>query len=184
MRWIRQNWTAFSILVLVFGAGWIVFSPPPPGTTGGRIPAPGEGFLAPDFSLQDAQGQTIRLSELRGKAVLVNLWASWCPPCQAEMPAMQKVYETYAGQGFLILAVDTAYQDDKNAALSFAAKHGAAFPILFDVDGTVSKKYQVRSMPTSFFIDKEGVIRQVVIGGPMSEALIRSEAERLLKGGS
>ncbi len=184
MRWIRQNWTLFSILALVCGAGWIAFSPPPPGTTtGGRIPAPGEGFLAPDFALQDTQGQTIRLSQLRGKAVLLNLWASWCPPCQAEMPAMQKVYERYAAQGFTILAVDTTYQDDKNKALSFAAQSGAAFPILFDMDGAVAKQYQVRSMPSSFFIDREGVIQRVVIGGPMPEALIRAETERLLKGG-
>ena len=184
MHWIRQNWTVFSILVLVFGAGWIAFSPSLPGKmTGGRIPAPGEGFLAPDFALQDAQGQTIRLSELRGKPVLLNLWASWCPPCQAEMPDMQKVYAAYTSQGFTILAVDTSYQDDKSAALSFATEHGATFPILFDLDGTVSRKYQVHSMPTSFFIDKNGVIQRVVIGGRMSEALIRAETERLLKGG-
>lgn len=184
MNWISKNWTMLSILVLVFGAGWIVFSPSPAGvSTGGRIPAPREGFLAPDFALQDSQGQTIRLSDLRGKPVLVNLWASWCPPCKEEMPAMQKTYDAYAQQGFAILAVNTTYQDEKNSALEFAASRGLTFPILFDLDGSVSRKYLVHSMPTSFFIDKDGVVKKVVIGGPMSEGLLRSEAERLLQGG-
>lgn len=182
MNWILRNWTAFSILVLVFGAGWMVFSPPQPNsTTGGRIPAPGEGFLAPDFALQDAQGQTIQLSELRGSPVLLNLWASWCPPCQAEMPAMQKTYEIYAGQGLTILAVNTTYQDDKTAALDFVAQRGLTFPVLFDVDGSVSQAYRVHSMPTSFFIDRQGMIRRVVVGGPMAAGLLQAEVEQLMK---
>jgi peroxiredoxin len=184
MGWIQRNWTLFSILTLGFCAAWMAFSPPPPGTvTGGRAPAPREGFLAPDFALQDASGQTVRLSDLRGKPVLLNLWASWCPPCKAEMPAMQLVHEAYSEQGFTILAVNTTYQDDRASALEFIASRGLTFPVLFDVDGSVSRRYLVRSMPTSFFIDSEGIIRRVVIGGPMSEALLRAEAERLLEGG-
>jgi cytochrome c biogenesis protein CcmG, thiol:disulfide interchange protein DsbE len=181
MNWIRGNWTLFSILVLVFGLGWIVFTPPESGaTTGGMIPAPREGFLAPDFVLQDQQGEPVRLSELQGHPVLLNLWASWCPPCQAEMPAMQKVHEQYGPQGFTILAVNTTFQDDRTSAENFVASLGLTFPILFDLDGSVSQRYQVRSMPTSFFIDHSGIIRRVVIGGPMSEGLLRAEVERLL----
>jgi cytochrome c biogenesis protein CcmG, thiol:disulfide interchange protein DsbE len=184
MKWIKQNWTVFSIFVLVFSAGWIIFSPLPPGsTTGGKIPAPREGFLAPDFSLQNQQGETIQLSDLRGQAVLVNMWASWCGPCKAEMPAMQEVYEEYSDRGFTILAVNTTFQDDRDGALSFARGLGLTFPILFDLDGAVSQKYQVRAMPTSFFVDQEGIIRRVVFGGPMSEALLRTEIERLLPEG-
>lgn len=183
LRWIRHNWTLFSILALALGAGWIVFSPPPQtgAATGGRIPAPQEGFLAPDFSLLDAQGQAVRLSDLRGKAVLVNLWASWCPPCKAEMADTQKVYARYAGQGFTVLAVNTTYQDERGAALAFAASNGLRFPILFDLDGSVARRYQVHAMPTSFFIDKSGVIQRVVIGGPMSEGLLQSEVARLVQ---
>ncbi len=182
MNWIQRNWSFFSILVLVLGAGWIIFLPPAQGSsTGGLIPAPREGFLAPDFALADASGKTVRLSELRGKPVLLNLWASWCPPCQEEMPAMQKAYETYAAQGFTILAVDTAYQDQKDSALAFAAKKNLTFPILFDLDGNTSRSYQVRAMPTSFFIDQQGIIRKVVIGGPMAEGLLNAEIEKLLK---
>lgn len=181
MRWIRTNWTLFSILTLIFGAGWIVFTPPSrQAVTGGRIPAPGEGFLAPDFTLQNTDGETVRLSDLKGKVVLLNLWASWCPPCKAEMPAMQRVFQQYQGEGFLILAVNATAQDDRESALKFASSLGLTFPILFDLDGAVSQKYQVHSMPTSFFIDTEGTIQRVVIGGPMSEALLRAEVERLL----
>jgi peroxiredoxin len=182
MYWIRHNWTPFSILVLVFAAGWMIFTPPTPdAVTGGKIPAPQVGFLAPDFALQDAAGQTMRLSNLRGKPVLVNLWASWCAPCKAEMPAMQKVYDTYSARGLEILAVNTTFQDDAASAQQFADGLGLRFPILFDVDGSVSRSYMVRSMPTSFFVAPDGTVRRVVIGGPMSEALLRAEIEPLLE---
>ena len=184
MNWIRQNWTAFSIIVLVIGLGWMVFTPPLPGTTtGGKIPAPGENFLAPDFALEDSQGQTIRLSDLRGKPVMVNFWASWCAPCKAEMPAMQKVHEAYSAQGFTILAVNTTFQDDPMVADAFVTERGLTFPVLYDMDGAVSSQYQVRSMPSTFFIDREGTIQKVVYGGPMPEALLRAEIERLLAEG-
>ena len=183
MHWIRRNWTLFSILVLLFCAGWIVFSPPSPDqVTGGKIPAPQEGFLAPDFSLADANGKVTRLSDLRGKPVLLNLWASWCAPCQVEMPAMQKAFERYQAQGFTILAVNTTFQDKRENALAFAARQGLTFPILFDLNGETSQKYRVRSMPTSFFIDQNGIIQKVVIGGPMTEGLLGVEIEQLLEG--
>ena len=183
MNWVRQNWTLFSIIVLAVSLGWIAFTAPAGGsTTNRKIPAPREGFLAPEFALQDAQGQTVRLSELRGRPVLVNLWASWCAPCKAEMPAMQKVYEAYAAQGFTILAVNTTFQDTQENAISFAESRMLTFPLLFDVDGSVSQQYQVRAMPTSFFVDQEGIIRRAVFGGPMPEALLRAEIEKLLEG--
>jgi cytochrome c biogenesis protein CcmG, thiol:disulfide interchange protein DsbE len=184
MNWIRRNWMLFSILVLTASLGWIAFSAVAGGsTTNGKIPAPSEGFLAPDFTLEDAHGQMVRLSDLRGRPVLVNLWASWCGPCQAEMPAMQKVYESYAPKGFTILAVNTTFQDERDSALAFAGKRGLTFPILFDTDGSVSRAYQVRAMPTSFFVDQEGIVRKAVFGGPMSEALLRAEIEKMLEGG-
>jgi cytochrome c biogenesis protein CcmG, thiol:disulfide interchange protein DsbE len=185
MNWIRHNWLLFSILVLTTSLGWIAFTAPAPGaTTNGKIPAPREGFLAPDFSLLDAQGQSLRLSDLRGKPVLVNLWASWCGPCQAEMPAMQKVYTEYARRGFTILAVNTTFQDERAGALEFASSRGLSFSLLFDTDGSITRLYQVRAMPTSFFVDREGLIRKAVFGGPMSEALLRAEIEKLLAEGS
>lgn len=184
MRWITRNWMLFSMIVLAASLGWTALTAPVGGaTTNGQIPAPREGFMAPDFTLLDAQGVAVRLSDLRGQVVLVNLWASWCSPCKAEMPAMQKVYDDYAARGFTILAVNTTFQDTQENALAFAASRGLTFPILWDTDGGVSQQYQVRAMPTSFFVDREGIIRRAVFGGPMPEALLRAEVEKLLKGG-
>lgn len=95
---------------------------------------------------------------------------------------MQRVYETYASQGFTILAVNATNQDQLSNAVNFAAEMGLNFPILFDHQGQISKLYQVQALPTSFFIDAQGVIQEVVVGGPMSEALLEIRVQQLLKG--
>jgi peroxiredoxin len=178
---LQKFWTPFSTLILLLGAAWIwVSAVPEGGMTNGAIPAPQEGFLAPDFSLQTLDGETVSLAELRGQPVLLNLWASWCSPCRAEMPAMQRVYEDYQDLGFVILAVNATNQDRVDSVGAFTAEHGLTFPILLDFDATVSQAYQLRSLPTTFFIDQEGIIQEVVIGGPMSEALLRTRIEKLL----
>ncbi len=178
---MKKYWTFISIAILALGAAWIwVSAAPPGGTTGGEIPAPAEGFLAPDFTLDTLDGTQITLSDLRGQVVLVNFWASWCPPCRTEMPAMERVYQDYAGQGFVILAVNATNQDSVEAARQFVAEQGLTFPILLDSSGSVSALYQMRSLPTSFFIGADGIIDEVVIGGPMSEALLRTRIENLL----
>jgi len=171
-------------LILLLGAAWIWLSAATPGsTTAGEIPAPQEGFLAPDFTLQTLGGEEITLSELRGTPLLINLWASWCGPCRAEMPAMQRIYEKYAvtESSFTILAVNATNQDNPNSAATFVAEHGLTFPILMDIDGSVSASYQLRSLPTSFFVNRQGIIEEIVIGGPMSEALLQTRVENLLE---
>lgn len=171
-----------SILVLVFGAAWIGFSTSlPGGTTSPGIPAPRQGFLAPDFTLETLEGESISLSELQGQAVLVNLWASWCLPCQKEMPAMERMYQEYAGQGFTILAVNVTNQDSLAKAQDFVSKHALTFPIVLDRDGRVSEMYNLMALPSSFFVDRDGVIQEVVIGGPMAEALLRTRIENILE---
>lgn len=178
----RIRWKVFSIFILLAGAGWIWLSKTPPGsTTGGDISAPRQGFKAPDFTLQTLEGQTVTLSSLRGKAVLINLWASWCPPCKSEMPAFEQVYKDYKDQGFEILAVNATNQDTLSNARDFVAQNQLTFPILVDSEGKVSQIYQLRSLPTSFFVDKNGVIRDVIVGGPMSDALLRIRVQNLLE---
>ncbi len=179
---MNKRWNLFSALALVLGAAWIALSAAAPGSvTGGLTPAPRRGFLAPDLALEDSNGQLVRLSDLRGRPVLVNFWASWCPPCQAEMPALQRVYDDYGEQGYVILAVNTTFQDSEAEALAFIEERGLTFPVLWDWDGDAARRYEVRSMPTSFFIDADGIIRDVVIGGPMSEGLLRAQAEQMLQ---
>ena len=171
----------FYILILITGAAWIVLSADKTGaTTAGEIPAPHTGFSAPDFTLKTPEGTAFILSKLRGQAVLVNLWATWCPPCRAEMPAIETLYQEYKDQGFIVLAIDMTYQDDPFAVVPFTIENGLTFPVLLDETGIVASAYQLRSLPSSYFIDREGIIQDVVIGGPMSEALIRMHIEQIL----
>ena len=170
------------VLILTLGFAWILVSADRSGaSTSGRIPAPQQGFLAPDFELKTPAGESITLSDLRGQAVLVNLWTTWCPPCRAEMQSIEKLYREYKDQGFTVLAINITYQDDPSAVMPFINEQGLTFPILMDETGGTAKAYQLRSLPSSFFIRRDGMINDVVIGGPMSEALLRTRIEDLLK---
>ena len=187
MKWnSKTTWRGLIVLLLVLGVAWIAVSRVPDEEAQARVdrpPAPQAGFAAPDFSLETRDGETVSLSELRGQVVLVNFWATWCPPCRAEMPAIQQVYDQYSDQGFTVLAVDVSEGDAQVTA--FADERGLTFPILMDRDGAVSIRYQVRAMPSTFFIDQAGVIQEVTLGGPMSEAFIESQVTGLLaEGGS
>ncbi len=167
--------------ILLAGLIWIVASADRTGaSTAGRIPAPQRGFLAPDFTLQDPKGQTYTLSALRGKAVLVNLWATWCPPCRAEMPAIEQYYQRYRQQGLVVLGVDATAQDYPLNIVPFVHDNQLTFPILLDETGEVARKYELRSLPSSFFINRDGSVAEVVIGGPMSGALLQTYIEEIL----
>ena len=168
------------ILVLIAGASWIVLSSET-GETTAVAAAPQAGFPAPDFTLKTAEGETYTLSELKGQAVLVNVWATWCPPCKAEMPAIEKMYNEYKDQGFVVLAVNSTFQDNPLEIAPFIEDYGLTFPILLDETSDISRAYQVRSLPSSYFINRQGMITEVVIGGPMSEALLRTRIEEALK---
>lgn len=176
-----QRRAVYSIILLL-GFIWIIVSADrTDSTTSGMIPAPQTGFLAPDFELSTPAGETIKLSDLRGQAVLINLWATWCPPCRAEMQTIETVYNEYKDQGFTVLAVNMTYQDDPNAVMPFVDEQRLTFPILLDTTGEMGNAYQLKSLPSSYFIDREGIIQEVVIGGPMAEALLRTRIEDLLR---
>jgi len=171
-----------SAVLLILGLGWIGISAGlPGGTDTPGIPAPKAGFLAPDFTLTTLEGEQVTLSDLRGQAVIVNIWASWCQPCRAEMPALQTVYDEYADQGLTLLAVNATSQDSVAAAAGFIDELGLDFPVLLDTDGEVGRLYQVSALPSTFFVLPDGTIQEVVIGGPMAEALLRTRVETLLE---
>jgi peroxiredoxin len=176
------RWGAIVLGVLILGGIWIAVSQvPASATTSGAIPSPRQGFAAPDFTLDTLDGQSVTLSDLRGKAVVVNLWASWCPPCRAEMPALQAAYEADRERGLEILAVDMTYQDREQDVLRFVQDFGLNFTVALDRDGTVARQYLLRALPSTFFVGPDGVIRKVVVGGPMSEATIRSTVREMLE---
>jgi len=178
-----DTWRRILWALLILGAGWTFLSRVPAAAQAASelAASPRVGFLAPDFTLDLLDGGEIRLSDLKGHVVLVNLWASWCLPCRTEMPAIETAYQQYKDRGFVVLGVNTTNQDSVQDAVAFLKEVGVTFPILLDRSGEVSRAYQLRGLPTSFFIDREGIIRAVVVGGPMSEVVIRTNIELLLE---
>ena len=177
----HRIWWALLILLLITGAAWIWSAVIRSGTTiSENIPGVQPGNLAPDFTLQTLDGNTITLSDLRGRPVLINIWASWCGPCKYEMPAIQRVYEVFRDREFIVLGVNLTKQDNLTAVIQFVEEHDLAFPILLDSEGLVANTYKLRGLPVSFFIDREGVVQSVVIGGPMPEEVLRTRVERLI----
>ena len=114
---------------------------------------------APDFTLRTMDGPNLRLQEQRGRVVLVNFWATWCGPCRQEMPHMNRLYEKYKSSGFVILGVNVD-EDQKNAA-GLASKLGVKFPVLWDSEKSVSKLYELSTMPSTVLIDRDGKVRYI-----------------------
>jgi len=123
------------------------------------------GAVAPDFQLKDLDGQSVRLSDWRGRPVLINFWATWCGPCEVEMPAIQAAYDAHQEEGLVVLAI--AVDDSAKNVQGFFERHGLTFQSLMD-DGTVSSAYQVFGLPTSYFVGSDGVITAVHTG-PLTE---------------
>jgi peroxiredoxin len=124
---------------------------------------------APDFALPGLDGQDVRLSDYRGKVVLVNFWGTWCEPCKDETPALQAAYQNYGDQGLVIIGIDLANQERTGAegvddVRAFATRYGVTYPIALDVEGEVARAFQIYPIPTSFFIDPSGTIRYVRAG--------------------
>jgi peroxiredoxin len=121
------------------------------------------GQPAPDFALSDLAGRTVRLANLKGRVVFVNVWATWCEPCRQEMPAMQELYERLRGPDFELLAVsaDPGGGDDVRA---FAAALGLTFPVLRDPEQQVASRYRVTGYPETFVVDRNGIVVSHTIG--------------------
>lgn len=130
---------------------------------------------APDFTLTDLEGQPVQLSSLKGKKVFINFWASWCPPCKAEMPDLVEMSKKYQGQ-VEFYGVNLTTQDTVEKAKGFVKEYGIEFPTLLDERGEVGGRYGVVSIPTSFTIDENGVVVQRT-GGQLS----RSAMEEMLQ---
>ena len=112
---------------------------------------------APDFTLRGADGRNLRLGEQRGQVVLVNFWASWCGPCKQEMPQLNRLYDKYRSAGFVMLGVNI--DDDARVGASTATRWGVKFPVLLDAEKTVSRLYDLGSMPATVLIDRDGRVR-------------------------
>jgi peroxiredoxin len=122
------------------------------------------GQTAPDFTLTDTQGRKVTLSQFRGQVVILNFWATWCPPCREEMPSMEQLYRNLESKGLVMLAVNVE-ENGKKAVSQFLQKTPYSFPILLDGENVAQNTYGVFRFPESFIIDRNGVVVEKIIGG-------------------
>ena len=135
------------------------------------------GNEAPNFSLPQLNGQAIKLSDLRGKAVVLNFWGTWCEPCKAEMPALQKKYDELKANGLVVVGVNIG--ETPVAVQSFVKQYKVSFPILLDRQMEITKMYRIGQIPTTYFIDRDGEIEEVFIG-QMTDAMIAEKVAKIL----
>lgn len=151
-----------------------------PATSFAPIYAPHKGFFAPNFSLQSLDGKTITLSDLIGKPIFLNFWASWCPPCKAELPVFIKTFNLYKSDDITFISINTTYQDHLEDVKKIVADNQINFPVLLDVEGQISRLYQIQALPTSLFIDEQGKITEIIYGGPISEAVLEINLQKII----
>jgi thiol-disulfide isomerase/thioredoxin len=175
MKLSRVQWNVLIGVVLIAGAAWTVASRVP----GAQATRDLARRATPDVSLPTLDGRTFNLVALRGKPVIVNYWATWCLPCRAELPAFEEVHKAHRDDGLVIVGVDLAEPPD--VVSKYVAEIGLTFPIALDEDGEVSELYRVEALPTTFFVGRDGNIRDMAIGGPMTKAAIESKVADLMK---
>jgi peroxiredoxin len=148
--------------------------------TRSQTPAP---TPAPDFLLPDLHGQVVRLSQLKGKVVLLNVWTTWCPPCRKEMPTLEALYQRLKGGDFVMLAASQDV-DGQSTVLPYLQEGGLTFPVLLDVRGEVGKKYGVTGYPETFIIDRQGNVVYHHIGyNDWSQPALEAALRRLIDQG-
>jgi peroxiredoxin len=167
-----RKWVILGVIVL--GAGFLLTF------TRSQVPT---SRPAPDFLLPDVQGQVVRLSQLKGKVVMLNVWTTWCPPCRKEMPTMETLYRRLKGADFVMLAASQDI-DGQTTVLPYVKEGGFTFPVLLDVRGEVGKKYGVTGYPETFIIDRQGNVVYHHIGyNDWAQAAMETALRRLIDQG-
>ncbi len=161
VRWIKIVMVVLALTMLLAGCV--------PSSESGGI---NEGELAPDFELQSLDGEAVSLSDFRGQPVLLNFWATWCGPCVGEMPLLQEIHEEWEAKGLALLAVNVG--DTSTQVKDFMQSYNLSMPVLLDTRRSVSGRYSIIGIPTTFFIDKDGIIQEKVVGAfPDKESIER-----------
>lgn len=174
----QSQWATLLFLALFLGGGWIFLSKEEPDAPSSAIvltSAPIVSYLAPDFTLQTPLGETVTLSEI-DQPIVLNFWASWCGPCRIEMPDLQQTSMKYNGR----ISVIGVNQGESNSQIStFGNQFEVTYPLLNDQDQAVNNTYMVNSLPTTIFIDAEGIVREVQIG-IITKAVLEDRIEQLI----
>jgi cytochrome c biogenesis protein CcmG/thiol:disulfide interchange protein DsbE len=169
-------------LVLVMTVAWLLLggglaalrdtvAPAPPQT------GPEVGRIAPELALPVAGGGEVSLAQLKGSVVLVNFWATWCVPCLAEMPAIERAYQAHRDRGLVVLAVDVQEQDAD--VIRFLDSLGVTFGSAIDRTGDASRRFRANALPTTFLVDRRGVVRDVRVG-PLTDQMLEERLARVL----
>jgi len=162
---MKDSHRALIVILLIFGGLFALYHF---GSDSSRIAGVGQvravvGELLPDFALTDLSSNIVRLSDHRGKVVLVHVWATWCPPCVEEMPSMETLYQTLPRNRFEILAIGID-GDGRESVEPFMKEKGLTFPALLDPESTIGMSYGITGVPESFIVDKNGVLVRKIIG--------------------
>ena len=175
MKLSRWQWNALIVIILMSGVMWTVASR----VTTAQATRDRARRATPDFTLDTLDGGKFKLADHIGQPVVVNFWATWCLPCRAELPAFEQVYRNNRAQGLVVVGVDVAESPD--AVAQFVAEAGLTFPIALDTSGETTELYRIQGMPTTFFVGRDGLIKDMVIGGPLTQAAIESRVAELMK---
>lgn len=146
---------------------------PTQGTQGTEV-----GDLAPDFQLDNLEGASVSLSDFRGSPVMLNFWATWCSPCVREMPDIQSMYEEQSVKGLVLLPVNMG--STSSQVKEFLQSHDLFLPVLLDIDRKVAQEYGIQYIPTTFFIDEEGIIQVVKVGAFPNKEAIENDLDKIM----
>ena len=178
----KFGWSIILIVTALLGVAWISNSrvdTEHDNAQEGIAEAPIPGYAAPDFTLSTTLGKSVSLSDFRGKPVVLNFWATWCPPCRAEIPHFQDSSVKY-GDSAIILGIDQG--EPQQIVADFTSSFGVTYPVLLDTDSAVNREYSVRALPTTIFVDADGVVREVY-SGIVNRAVLEDRIEKLLAEG-
>lgn len=168
-RWIQALIFVLVIAVLIFFALGLR----------ARSEAQPSSGPAPDFKITSFEGQTIRLSELKGKVVVINFWASWCPPCRDEAPFLERTWRQYKDRGVVFIGVD--YVDTESAAKEYIKQYNITYFNGTDLQSEISQKYRIKGVPETYFVGKDGNLYGNSLGPITKDSAFMTESQFILK---
>ena len=179
---MKRKVVIFTVMVVVL-AGLLLLARFKGRIPAGRLRTPAaasKGLTAPDFVLTDLQGHNLKLSDLRGKAVVLNFWATWCPPCKEEIPWFVELQKRYGSQGLQVIGVSMDDDGDQKDVAKFAAANSINYPVLLGKDNVANQYGGIEYLPTTFYIGRDGVVVDRVFGQPDSRDEIEKNIKRVL----